>query len=342
LAITVTSGLSFAGVNLTVSHVASAPTGINGLPIADGIKQGLEVARYPAFYWLVTPDAGVSPATAYHIELTAAGFTDFDATDANTVGIIRRGGGATDAGNLWLNQGSQSDNVTINNVLTARRLNAVGGIISGGAIFTYGLPSNVTVANPFTIPPLTDAAPNFRRTLRGSAPLFLGNVGTLTFTVKIDNPTIAAVSITAAPTESLIVVSKLSGTATVTITATDGFDGSRKDYPTTVNVVRTTGVETLGGLPTEFALDQNFPNPFNPSTTIRFSLPKESPVTLVIYNVLGVSVRTLVNGENLNAANHQVAWDGKDDNGLTVPSGVYLYRISAGAFQTAKKMTLLK
>lgn len=97
-----------------------------------------------------------------------------------------------------------------------------------------------------------------------------------------------------------------------------------------------------GVIPTEFALGQNYPNPFNPTTTIRFDLPKEAPVMLEIYNVLGVRVRTLLRGESISAGRHLLTWDGRDENGAVAPTGVYLYRISAGDFHASKKMTLLK
>ena len=97
-----------------------------------------------------------------------------------------------------------------------------------------------------------------------------------------------------------------------------------------------------GSLPTEFSLGQNYPNPFNPSTTIMFDLPKEAPVTLEVYNVLGVRVRSLLSGQALNAGTHSMVWDGRDDNGITLPSGVYLYRINAADFQASRKMTMVK
>lgn len=103
-----------------------------------------------------------------------------------------------------------------------------------------------------------------------------------------------------------------------------------------------TGVENPVGIPTEFALGQNYPNPFNPTTTIRYDLPKEAPVTMEVYNVLGVRVRTLLTGETISAGRHTMMWDGRDDNGNAAPSGVYLYRISASDFHASKKMTLLK
>jgi hypothetical protein len=115
-----------------------------------------------------------------------------------------------------------------------------------------------------------------------------------------------------------------------------------KDSVTWANFIITDVPKVDGGIPTEFALGQNYPNPFNPTTTIRFDLPKEAPVTMEIYNILGVRVRTLVKGEEINAGHHQMMWDGRDDFGSVVPSGVYLYRISAGDFHASKKMTLLK
>jgi len=103
-----------------------------------------------------------------------------------------------------------------------------------------------------------------------------------------------------------------------------------------------TGVQQQLPIPTEYGLDQNYPNPFNPTTTISFSLPKESPVTFEIYNMLGVKIRTLMAGDTKSAGVHSVTWDGKNDAGVIMPSGVYLYRVHAGSFLSSKKMTLLK
>ena len=82
-------------------------------------------------------------------------------------------------------------------------------------------------------------------------------------------------------------------------------------------------------MPTEFALQQNYPNPFNPQTTIRFDLPAPSEVTLVIYDMQGRVVRTLVNGRKPIGI-HNVTWDGTNNAGFSVSSGLYLYRINAG------------
>lgn len=89
-------------------------------------------------------------------------------------------------------------------------------------------------------------------------------------------------------------------------------------------------------------LKGNFPNPFNPTTTIAFSLKERSFVTIEIYNVLGQKVKTLVR-ENLDAGNHTIHWHGKDDNGSSVGSGVYFYKMSdGGKYTSTKKMILLK
>lgn len=93
--------------------------------------------------------------------------------------------------------------------------------------------------------------------------------------------------------------------------------------------------------PKVFSLSQNYPNPFNPKTVIRFGLPKDSWVNLDIYNVLGQRVKTLVD-ERLSAGMKEVEWDGKDDKGFEVSSGIYFYKIKAGDFSDIKKMVMLK
>lgn len=94
-------------------------------------------------------------------------------------------------------------------------------------------------------------------------------------------------------------------------------------------------------LPKEFSLEQNFPNPFNPATSISFSLPEPGFVQLEVYNVLGQNVRALVERE-MEAGKHIIDWDGKDDNGRAVASGVYFYRIQYNDLNACRKMVLLK
>ena len=94
-------------------------------------------------------------------------------------------------------------------------------------------------------------------------------------------------------------------------------------------------------LPKEFDLRQNYPNPFNPTTVIQYALPKTSEVKIQIYNILGQKVRNLVD-EPQKPGYKMIHWDGRDDSGVEVSSGVYFYRIVAGDFVKCKKMILLK
>jgi immune inhibitor A len=99
-------------------------------------------------------------------------------------------------------------------------------------------------------------------------------------------------------------------------------------------------------LPKDISLGQNFPNPFNPTTTIVYELnpvnqDRETHVVLSIFNILGRRVRTLVDGEQ-SAGRYTVIWDGTDESGLEVASGVYFYRLNRGGESESKKMILLK
>jgi hypothetical protein len=91
----------------------------------------------------------------------------------------------------------------------------------------------------------------------------------------------------------------------------------------------------------ETTLYQNFPNPFNPMTTIAFYLPEVEHVTLAIYDVRGQHVRTLLN-EKCNYGKHNIKWNGKNDQGESVGSGVYFYHLRAGKKKSTKKLTLLR
>jgi hypothetical protein len=93
--------------------------------------------------------------------------------------------------------------------------------------------------------------------------------------------------------------------------------------------------------PTEYSLSQNYPNPFNPETTIEYTLPKTAFVMLKIYDMLGQEVRTLVN-EFQQTGVKSVNWDGKNDQGQPVPSGIYIYQIVAGEFAKSARLLLLK
>jgi len=94
-------------------------------------------------------------------------------------------------------------------------------------------------------------------------------------------------------------------------------------------------------IPTKFNLYQNYPNPFNPSTIIRYDIPKSSAVRIMIYDILGREVRTLVN-EQKAPGSYSVQWKGDDNSGYKVSSGIYLYMIKSGDYVNTRKMIIMK
>jgi len=114
-----------------------------------------------------------------------------------------------------------------------------------------------------------------------------------------------------------------------------GADGSLIDYIDRVNSL------DIRLTPQDFALMQNFPNPFNPTTEISFSLPVAGYVELSVYNMVGQKIRAL-SSENLNSGYHSVIWDGMNDAGIQAATGMYFYTIRTGNFKNTKKMLFLK
>jgi len=95
------------------------------------------------------------------------------------------------------------------------------------------------------------------------------------------------------------------------------------------------------GVPFTYGLGQNYPNPFNPVTTISYSLARKGRVKLVVYNVLGQNVKTLVDGEQ-EANNYEIVWNSDDNNGAAVASGIYFYKLVADEYVETKKMLLMR
>jgi len=116
-------------------------------------------------------------------------------------------------------------------------------------------------------------------------------------------------------------------------------------FPDTSNMVAfsTTnlGVMAENGIPLKYHLSQNYPNPFNPSTKISFDLIEGEKSTLIVYNLLGKKINTLMNA-SLNPGHHSIEWNGLDYNGQSVASGVYFYELRSGDFIAKKKMLLLR
>jgi hypothetical protein len=94
-------------------------------------------------------------------------------------------------------------------------------------------------------------------------------------------------------------------------------------------------------IPNQFELYQNYPNPFNPVTTLQYALPEDSPVSIMIYDIMGRKVKTLVN-KSQNAGYKSIQWNATNDRNEPVSSGLYLYTIQAEEFRQVRKMVLLK
>ena len=127
------------------------------------------------------------------------------------------------------------------------------------------------------------------------------------------------------------------------VEASDGVDttSSTPEYMTVVwDISAMLSIDEFG-LPDEFALHQNYPNPFNPVTTIAFDVPEQSDVLVEIYSVTGQRVKTLVN-QNVDAGFHKIMWNGTNDAGVGLASGMYIYRISANNFTNVKKLIFMK
>lgn len=139
---------------------------------------------------------------------------------------------------------------------------------------------------------------------------------------------------------------RLPRTDTVIVDISNGYKSTQHLWIVHV-VVQITGIEDgQTGLPDKFTVSQNYPNPFNPSTTIRYTLPQQSHVKVKIFNVLGNEIRGLVNGEQ-SAGYKNLVWDGLDNHGNAVSSGIYFYKITASTnsnilFQKVKRMLLIK
>jgi len=151
-------------------------------------------------------------------------------------------------------------------------------------------------------------------------------------------------------TSTTFCVPELGQSYSFTVRAIDT-SGNQSNPSNTVNITSGTTDNCGGGepqtkivaqvIPEKFELFQNYPNPFNFGTLIKYALPEESEVKIVVYNLLGQKVRVLVEDVQ-EPGYYTISWNGKNDNSETVGSGIYFYRIQAGSFSKTAKMSLLK
>jgi len=248
----------------------------------------------------------------------------------NLNGIYR----SNDGGVSWEAFSSGMTNATVTS-LKLRGNNILYAGTYGGGVFKLDVSrTTLAISNPFSIPTLTDASPIFKQSL-STPPLFRGNIGQLVYAATSSDTTVCLASISE-PDTLLVTFTQPRTTrqASVTVTARD-VDSSTISYSTPIFQLLT-NVQTLGGIPTRFALYQNYPNPSNPVTTIAFSIPKQIQISLTLYNVLGEHIEALVN-EELPAGNYQVKWAPRN-----LPSGLYFYRLKSNEFTTTKKLLLLR
>jgi hypothetical protein len=164
-----------------------------------------------------------------------------------------------------------------------------------------------------------------------------------TFTFRLEDSTTVCIDSTLWPPESRLNFWRIDVTRSIPRSNLPicfrVHDGTVEVLPTGVRWIE--GSTEEDSRPTSFSISQNYPNPFNPVTEFRLSLPRASHVKVEVFNILGQNVKTLVD-KDLKAGGFVVGWDGKDETGAEVSSGLYFYRVRAGDFSDVRKMVLLK
>jgi len=301
----VASVITVVGVNIAPTLTVAATASVNeGQPLALTLT-GADVNTGNVLTYSYT----VSPAIATNMPTLNATTGAFAWTpDYTQSGLYTFTFKVTDQGGLFA---TKTTVVTVVNVNRA-------------PVFTATLPANVVVQ--------VHKAPNpvyYRFTYLANDPdgqpvAFSLVAGTANMSITVDGAFSWAPTLDQAGKSYTVSVQVSDGTLTTTTTGIITASAT------------ITGVEDLGGVPTEFSLMQNYPNPFNPTTSIRFALPSESQVKLTVFNMLGQEVASLFQG-TLAAGNHKVDFDASK-----LTSGMYIYRIEAGSFVSVKKMLLMK
>jgi PKD repeat protein len=129
-------------------------------------------------------------------------------------------------------------------------------------------------------------------------------------------------------------------TDTIIVDVSNGFNTTTRQWYIHVEEISSLGTEN-SSIPKTFFMKQNYPNPFNPTTTIAYGLPEVSDVTIDIFDILGRKIRNLTLGRQ-KAGYYNYTWDAKNNQGFTIPSGVYIYKLTANRFIDTKKMIFIK
>jgi photosystem II stability/assembly factor-like uncharacterized protein len=131
------------------------------------------------------------------------------------------------------------------------------------------------------------------------------------------------------------------GAASFTVTASDGIGASVLNVSVTILKGTGVGTESEYTVPNAYSLFQAYPNPFNPSTSVAFTLPERAEVALRIFDVRGNRVKTVFRGGK-EAGKHKAFWDGKDESDRSMPSGVYFFQMTAGPYRSIQKMMMIR
>jgi len=300
--------------------------------------------------------AGIEWAESLGVEVTSTslGYLAYDPPytswtwqnlDGNTTLITRAADMAAALGVVVVNSAGNNGFNATHNTLNAP---ADGdSVISVGAVTVQGTRASFSSVGPTTATP-----PRFKPDVMATGVnVYVAN-GSVTTAYQSDQGTSVACPL-AAGVAALILHAQPSATPWQVADAMRR-TASRASTPDNlmgwgiVNALAAVNYITGGvSLPTTFLLEQNFPNPFNPRTRIRYRVPEQSSVSLNIYNVLGQLIRTLVN-EVKPASSYEVEWDGKNDAGEIVATGAYYYRLNARSlngdrsFTDDRKMIFLK
>jgi len=311
-------------------------------------------------YMIKAVDSAHSVATTTKNAMAFVGGSDF--TSDGVVGL----GDLVLFGNQW---GSVSTDA---NWVSAFDLNADGTVGLGDLVL---LGNNWTVASKVAkeaLPLINDVALTMSASYDGSSSIYYVNVAankvdgfngiglTMSYDadalelVKDGITGLGAVSITREAEAGMVDINsyfmdkEFTGTVTVAFKSkgmSKNFDfalvNASVSIDNVISAVSKLASVTVQAVPTVYSINQNFPNPFNPTTTIEYSIPQAGNVNLVIYNMAGQKVRTLVN-ENQPASYKKVVWDGRNDMGETVGAGLYFYKLVSGNFSKIQKMTLIK
>jgi len=288
-----------------------------------------------------------APGSPYDPPYTSWTWQDMD---GNTTVITRAADAAVARGIVVCNSASNSGSHPTQNTL--------GAPADGDSVLTVGaLTSSGSRASYSSVGPTTSTPPRIKPDImaQGSQPVYASGTNPTVFSSSGSGTSyscpiaagVAALVIKARPNASAIqVINALKATASNAGSPNNLIGWGTIDAVAAINYISATDSHGDGPLPTSYRLDHNYPNPFNPKTTIRYTVSGPSLVTLKVYDMLGREVTTLVD-ENQFAKTYSAVWDGTDSKGQSVASGVYLYRLSAlgvtgATFTESKTMMLLK